>query len=365
MNRKFLGAILLVLVVLGGFLYQIFIRNDGQPAADIFGRQAQIVSGYIGSEKSNLLDNPEIAAALRSIGGVRTDYHKAGSIEMLSMDLSGKDFLWPSSQIALELYKSRGGSGKSTLLLNSPIVFYSWDIVVEAMEKSGLAEKRGETYYVTDLPALVRMAMDGATWASMGLDKLYGKVNIIATDPNKSNSGSQYAGLLANIIAGDLVTEANLQQVLPSVKSYFDKLGLMEHSTGILFERYATQGVGSFPVIVGYENQIIEFALQNPAVWQKLKEKMRILYPLPTVWSSHPMIALTDKGSALIAAMSDPRFQTLAWKSHGFRSGIPGIENDPAIFGIAGLPQSIDQVMPMPAPGIMERLLAAIKGDNE
>ncbi len=345
MNRKMVGVFLLAFVVLGGVVYQAVFRGAPRNTADIFGRRAETVTGYIGSEKSNLLDNPEVAAVLRSVAGLKTDYLKAGSIEMIAMDQTGHDFLWPSSQVALELY--------------------SWDIVVDALERTKIVQKRDSTFYVSDLPGLVDLTLKGTPWSQIGLDKLYGKVSVISTDPNKSNSGSQFAGLLANILAGDVVTNASLPAVLPDLDAFFEKLGLMEHSTGILFERYITQGVGSYPIIVGYENQIVEFALQNPAAWTRLKDRMRILYPLPTVWSSHPMIALTAKGSDLINAISDPKFQTLAWESHGFRSGIPGIENDPAIFDIAGLPQAIDQVMPMPAPEIMEKILATLKGDTQ
>ena len=363
MSRKILGVLILAVIVLGGAAYQIFIRGD-RDSADILGRRGVVVSGYIGSEKSNLLDDPKVVAALLKSGGLKTDYQKAGSIEMLDLDFAGKDFLWPSSQVALELYKLRGGTGKSAILLNSPIVLYSWDIVVDALTTVGIAEQRGDVYFIQDLPALIRLVLDGTPWSRIGLDRLYGKVTVISTDPNKSNSGSMFAGLVANLLAGDVVTERSLPEVLPSVVVFFEKLGLMENSTGILFERYVTQGVGSYPIIVGYENQLVEFALGNPEIWKTLKDRMRILYPLPTVWSSHPMIALTDRGSRLIEAASEPKFQALAWEQHGFRSGIPGIQNDPAIFKIAGIPQSIDQVMPMPAPAVVERILAGIRGET-
>jgi len=365
MKRKMLGVVILLLVVLAGIVYQAVFRGGAKTSADIFGRRTEVVSGYIGSEKSNLLDNPEIQAVLRSVAGLETEYLKAGSIEMISMDQSGKDYLWPSSQVALELYKLRGGTGKSTILLNSPIVLYSWDIVVDALEREKIVQKRGGTFYTVDLPVLINVVQKGMPWSQIGLDQLYGKVHIISTDPNKSNSGSMFAGLLTNILTADVATERSLPAVLPGVTLFFERLGLMEHSTGILFERFITQGVGSYPIIVGYENQIIEFALQNPAVWAKLKARLRILYPQPTVWSSHPMIALNEKGSRLMEAVSDPKFQALAWTSHGFRSGIPGMENDPAVFNIAGLTQAIDQVIPMPAPEVMERILAAIKGENQ
>jgi len=70
-----------------------------------------------------------------------------------------------------------------------------------------------------------------------------------------------------------------------------------------LFSQYLTKGVGSYPMIVGYENQVIEFATQYPAQWQGVKNNIRILYPVPTVWSTQPLISLNEKGNKLIQAL--------------------------------------------------------------
>ena len=71
----------------------------------------------------------------------------------------------------------------------------------------------------------------------------------------------------------------------------------MEHSSGDLFEQYLKTGMGAKPMIAGYENQMIEFAIENPNDWNMVKEQVAVLYPEPTVWSSHPLIALNEKGA--------------------------------------------------------------------
>jgi len=97
-----------------------------------------------------------------------------------------------------------------------------------------------------------------------------------------------------------------------------------------------------------------------PGIWPKVKIRLRMLYPLPTVWSSHPLISLSDKGAELGALFVTEQFQKLAWESHGFRSAVPGVLNDPSVFGIAGIAREIEQVMPMPSAQVMESILSAI-----
>ncbi|MBU0935994.1 MAG: hypothetical protein KKI09_07045 [Spirochaetes bacterium] len=365
MKKKLLGILILVAIVAFALSFRFLFPSSGGTAGqpDIFGRSTDTVSGLIGSEKANFLENPETKELLRKTGGLQVAYQRAGSIEMIGMDHVGKDFLWPSSQVSLELYKLRGGTGQSTIIFNSPIVIYSWDVVVDALVAGGYAENRNGVYYIVRFRELIEHTLDGTTWNSIGLPQLYGRFSIISTDPNKSNSGAQFAGLLANMLAGEVATEKQIDTVSPQVREFFDSLGLMEHSTGTLFERYITQGVGSYPLIVGYENGLIEFARQNPDIWPKVKDRMRILYPLPTVWSSHPLIALNEKGNRLIEVLTTQKFQELAWKEHGFRSGVPGTLNDPIGLGIAGIARDIEQVMPMPSPVIMEKLLLTIAGN--
>ena len=91
-----------------------------------------------------------------------------------------------------------------------------------------------------------------------------------------------------------------------------------------------------------------------------MQQRIRTLYPVPTVWSSHPIIALNDRGKALIEAMKDDDLQRIAWEQQGFRSGLMGVQNDPSALPVVGIPQSIDAVIPMPSADVMESIINAL-----
>ncbi len=128
----------------------------------------------------------------------------------------------------------------------------------------------------------------------------------------------------------------------------------------MLWDKFISQGMGAYPLIVGYENQLIEYSIDNPQVLDLLRQKVRILYPHPTVWSSHPLMALDENGRRLIEALQDPELQQLAWERHGFRSGLMGSQNDPQVHQVIGLPKSIDAVVPLPPTTVMVKLLSTL-----
>lgn len=136
-------------------------------------------------------------------------------------------------------------------------------------------------------------------------------------------------------------------------------MGFLEHSSGVLWDKFISQGAGAYPMIVGYENQLVEYSLEHPEARDLLSQKVRILYPKPTVWSSHPFIALGKDGERLLSALQEPDIQRLAWERHGFRSGLLGTTNSADIHGM-GLPETINAVIPMPHYAVMERILAGL-----
>ena len=361
-SRVALGIVVLLLVAGGVVVYQ-FVLGDGlsRPTGPV-----TTVSGLIGTEKSDFLNNEEIQDILRRRYGIEIDFRGAGSLEMIDMDHTGLDFLWPSSEVAVELYKLRVGadSAGSRVVFNSPIVMYSWPPVVEAMVEAGLVEVRDNAYFLADFPGLIDLLLSDSTWQDVGVDVLYGALTIKSTDPTQSNSGNMFSGLVANILhdpQGRVVDSANLPSVLPDVVEIFRRQGGMPHSTGTLFRNYLERGMGEYPLIVGYENQIVEFSLQNPDLWeQTARDRLRILYPVPTVWSSHPLIALTDAGRELTNALEDEDIQNIAWNQHGFRTGFAGVVNDPSALGIDGMPQDITAIASMPQPEVMQAIVDAL-----
>ena len=104
----------------------------------------------------------------------------------------------------------------------------------------------------------------------------------------------------------------------------------MESSSSDLFDQFLKTGMGAKPLIAGYENQLLEFAVENPDTWEQIKGDIVIMYPTPTVWSSHVYIALDEAGTAGTDALLDEDIQRLAWEKHGFRTGVYDTPTDAA-----------------------------------
>ena len=60
-------------------------------------------------------------------------------------------------------------------------------------------------------------------------------------------------------------------------------------------------------------------------------------------------------------AMQDAQIQKIAWEQHGFRTGLAGVQNDPKVLDVAGIPENITYVMPMPGPSVMEAIMLALQ----
>ena len=211
-----------------------------------------------------------------------------------------------------------------------------------------------------DLAGLVAEIEAGTTWVDLGLPELYGTVAVNTTDPVRSNSGNMFAGLLANVLCGEVADEENVDAILPRLRAIFEKLGYMEASSSDLFDQFLKTGMGAKPIIAAYENQLLEFAVENPEDWEQLKDDIVMIYPTPTVWSSHIYIAMDEAGTAGIDALLDPEIQRLAWEKHGFRTDVSGTDSDNGQFRVDHIAPSITQVAAMPSYATMEKIMAAL-----
>lgn len=359
MRGLFIGLGLFILAAVIGIAF--WYKGNSKPALTI--------KGIVGSEKSNFLENPRVKAILKDKYGLTIDYTREGSIEMVTDSVKPDiDFLWPSSQVALEIFKNNQPSHlvQSELVFNSPIVIYSWDIVVKALAAQGILKTQDSVTYITDMDKLIHWELSGKSWPDIGLPELYGKINITTTDPAKSNSGNLYAGLMANLLTPDGVNVPDsIDRILPDLERLFIRQGYMQNSSGFLFEQFLQTGVGQYPLIAGYENQIVEFSLQHPDFWPKVRDKIRILYPVPTVWSEHPVLILDKKALPLLDALKDPEIQRIAWEQHGFRTGLIGVQNDPGVIKVSGLARNVTKTMPMPRAVIMEKIINAFVKTNQ
>ena len=350
MKTKLIGLGILAAVVIAAVLY-VWI-NTSQAVTEI--------NGYVGGEKIGLLEDQEVQSILQDRYKLKIEYAKAGSIDMITADTTGRDFLFPSNQTALELYEKRNGKPiKSEIILNTPIVLYTRSAVAQALVEEGIASSTNGVFYL-DMAKLTNAIEEGKTWADIGLPQLYGSILVGTTDPTESNSGNMFAGLLANTLCGGVADENNLSDTLPRLQAIFQKLGYMESSSADLFDQFLKTGMGAKPLIAGYENQLLEFAVENPDTWEQIKMDVVMLYPTPTVWSSHVFIALDEASTIGIDALLDEDIQRLAWEKHGFRTGVYDIPTDGELFGVSGLAREITQVAPMPDADTMNRIIEAL-----
>ena len=332
-------------------------------------RDIKTVTCFIGSEKDGFLSNLEVKRILRDKYGLEVAFTKMGSIEQATVDSSQIDCLWPSNTSALEIYRDQhqqdfaAGNISYETIFNSPIVLYSWRPLVDTLLKQGLLTQVDQ-HYTVDTARLVELLTQDpqATWQSLGVTDLYGNFNVITTDPTRSNSGNMFYGLFANMLAGGQVASPEmLRSELPTLKEYYNRQGFMEESTGILFEKFINTGMGASPIIAGYESSLIEFSVANKDSLPLIQNEIRIIYPTPTVWSAHPLIARTANGKLLLEALKDPQLQQIAWEQHGFRSGLIGVTNDPIVLNIASIPAEVNSVIPLPRADALIEMLAYLE----
>ena len=134
-----------------------------------------------------------------------------------------------------------------------------------------------------------------------------------------------FAGLMADVLNGDVVDSATVGAAPADDPRVFAKARLHgKHDRGAL-RPVPARGSGFLSRLSSAtKTRSSSSPCRNKDIWPKVKDKMRILYPVPTVWSSHPFISLSARASKLMEALKDPEIQKIAWEQHGFRTGLVG-----------------------------------------
>ena len=287
-------------------------------------------------------------------------------------DGSKYDLMFCSDQRFYDYYKLAPDKSKNEadrervldggLTLNTPIVIYSWDKVVDVLIAEKIVTLQDGTYYITDMNKLLTYILEGKKWSEIGLD-LYGSINIASTDPVTSSPGATYYGLLLSIMCEGNVTESSMQENLPKLKEFYEKSGYMNNTPADLFDSYLKTGMGGKPMIVDYEKSIVEFATSNPDGFAQVKDSIRILYPSPTIWNSHCIATFTEDGNQYMKVYDDPEIGQIAWEKYGFRTGVTGGTYDVSKLGINGIPQTIMKTVSSLKMSMYESLISYLKGN--
>lgn len=370
-NTKSLG--IGILIVLAIILGSIGIKNLLQKNTE--NKKLVTVYGAVGGGKENLLEDEDFIKILEDkykINVVNDSWSNGKLVvnDVIREDGTNYDFIFFSDQRFYDYYKlspdeSKGEAkryyvNKGSLTLNTPVVIYSWDTVTDALIKEGIVTEKNNVYYITDMNKLLSYILEGKTWESIGLD-LYGKINIDSTDPVTSSPGATYYGLLASIMGNGSVNDENIDEILPKLKEFYKKSGYMNNTPADLFQLYLKTGVGAKPMIVDYEKSIIDFANSDPDGYKQVKDKIRILYPTPTIWNSHCIASLTDNGNIYYDVFENKDVQQLAWQKYGFRTGITGGNYDVSKVNISGIPKSVDSTVSSLKMNIYEKMIESLK----
>ena len=90
----------------------------------------------------------------------------------------------------------------------------------------------------------------------------------------------------------------------------------------------------------------------------KGKDKMRILYPTPTIWNSHCIASFDEAGDEYYEAYEDKEIQQIAWSKYGFRTGVTGGNYDVTQVNVKGIPQSIISTVSSLKMNVYEQLIS-------
>ena len=352
-KEVFVGIVILLILV--AIIIGIKIWNDSNNGEVDLSKLTKVTIA-VGGGKEDFLADDDIVSIFQKRYGLNVIYDSWSNGKIIKdalvrEDGSKYDAMFPSDQRFYDYYKlspdsSKGEAARSRVLdgsltLNTPIVIYSWDTVVDALIKEKIVTVIDDVYYITDMNKLLNYILEGKKWSEIGLNNIYGSINISSTDPVTSSPGTTFYGLLLAIMCEGNVTEEKMRENLPNLKEFYLKSGYKNNTPADLFEKYLKTGMGDKPLIVDYEKSIIEFAASNPDGWNSVKNRIRILYPTPTVWNSHCIATFDEAGNEYLKVFDDKEVQQIAWTRYGFRTGITGGSYDVSASEVKGIPQEI------------------------
>ena len=374
MDVRKLVAPALALLLLGGVGGGIWYSNSRvvdertaeQTARLEAGRQVS-VRGLIGSEKEAYFADQRVVKALAA-QGITVTVEKAGSRAIAARyDASKYDFGFPSGAPAAARLKAQAKATAVFTPFYTPMVFASWRPIAEILVANGLAERKGEIYYVVDLPGLMALVEKGTRWRELKKSEAFATskaVLVNSTDVRTSNSAAMYLALASYLANNQQIVQSqeDVDRVLPAVAPLFLRQGFQEQSSAGPFEDYLALGMGKAPLLMAYESQLIEFWLKHP---DKLKSNdansMVVMYPKPTVYSKHVLVPYTPAGVRLGTVLeNDPALRALAHE-YGYRTG--GEQRGPELWTQRGIavPEVLVDVIDPPSHEWLERMTVAIE----
>jgi hypothetical protein len=367
--KKFVGPLLATLLLAGvvaGIVYSARDKRASQQATQATAApdptRKTTVRVLTGSEKLDFLRDPELAEALAA-EGIVLDVQKAGSREIATHpEIKNFDVAYPAGVAAAKKIAAATGSRRISNSFYTPMAVASWKQLLPPLEANGIVRKQGGVYYIVDMRKLVGLMEQGVRWKELQPNPHYavGKsVLITSTDVRTSNSAAMYLALASYLANSDNVVdnEVAADEVAGRMVALFAKQGYQESSSSGPFEDYVTMKLGKSPLVMVYEQQFLQHALQHSTV----DPDMLLLYPQPTVLTKHTIVALTDNGARFADVFErNPKVQAIA-----ARYGLRGTDNTALIAQAKArkldVPPTLVDIVDPPTYDVLERMIAKIE----
>lgn len=375
MNKQLAIALFcLVVLALGGVFYYGWQREHNARVtanqATLAAKQILSVKGLIGSEKEDFFKDPQVQAILKDKYKLIVDTESVGSRRIATDGGSaGKanqyDFAFPAGTPAADKIKREFKPKDSYRVFFTPMAVASWTPVAQVLENNNIVQKSNQHYRVIDMPHLLALMENKTRWQDLPNNDGFAvgrKVLIKSTNIASSNSAAMYLSLASYLANNNdiVTTPEQVNAVLPKVAPLFTTQGYMAGSSATPFDDYLSKGMGDSPLVMIYEAQFLAQAGQGG-----IRPNMVLLYPEPTIFTQHTLLAMTDSGKRLGEALTqDADLQKLAIK-HGFRSNNPALA---ATFSeqirsqkLDYVPDELTEVINTPSYEVLETMIGEIE----
>ena len=297
MAKRLIGIVLAVLLIIGivlaVFWGRLFGGTAGPGVLDPSGSLV-VVNGVIGSEKKPFFDDPEVKAIFAE-SGLDVEVVTAGSRQIAtSVDLTHQDFVFPSSAPAAEKIKRETKADTVYAPFYSPMAIATFKPIVQLLQGAGIASQDSAGTWHLDMKAYLEAVKAGTRWSDLpGAAQLYPSSRnllISSTDIRQSNSAGMYLSMASYVANGNSVVSSPEAEsgVIDDMANLFLAQGFSASSSDAPFEDYLSQGIGSKPMVMVYEAQFLGREMSGDGA---ITDDMVLMYPDPTVFSKHTVVA--------------------------------------------------------------------------
>lgn len=354
--RRLLGPILSLLLI-GGVGIGIWFSASSAFQA----RQVVTIRGLIGSEKEEFFRDERVIAALRR-NQLEVNIEKAGSREISAKLSEGEyDFGFPAGVPAAEKIRFEHSGSKAYDVFFTPMAVASWKPIADILVANGIAKNEG-AYYTLDMAKYLDLVAREVRWSDLTNNEAYNvnkRVLITSTDIRRSNSAAMYLALSSYVLNGNRIVQSGYSNELVSqLERLFFEQGFTEYSSEAPFEDYLVMGMGKAPMVMIYEAQ---FITQTVRASSTLSSDMVLVYPEPSIFTKHILVAFTPGAERLGEALeNDEELQKLAIE-YGLRNSNIAYQREFWEQHNIQLPQNLINVIEPPTYEVVEGIIQQIE----